>query len=109
MRDGKRVSARQTTMPLKTNGTAAPPNVQMIGPQSLSELGTKRNACAKTAAAMESAKSNAHLPISASNLASGHACGRRNTASAPTVMPNMAIEIAMKAKWYHMVSENTRV
>src|SRR5262245_47539534 len=109
MRDGNRVSARQTKMPLKTNGTAAPLKVQMMDPQSVSELGTKRKAWAKIAAAMESAKSNAHRPIRTGNLASGQACGRRNTASAPTVMPNMAIEIAMKAKWYHMVSENTRV
>src|SRR2546426_4192690 len=41
--------------------------------------------------------------IARNSVASGHRSGRRNTSSAPTVMPNMAIEIAMNAKWYHMV------
>ncbi len=31
-------------------------------------------------------------------------CGSRNTISAPTVIPNMAMEIATNAKWYHMVT-----
>src|SRR2546430_2177116 len=58
---------------------------------------------------MEMANRSAHCPIARNSVASGQRPGRRNTSSAPTVMPNMAIEIAMNAKWYHIVSENTRV
>src|SRR5467141_122423 len=65
--------------------------------------------CRKITAAMEMANRSAHCPIARNSVASGQRPGRRNTSSAPTVMPNMAIEIAMNAKWYHMVSENTRV
>jgi hypothetical protein len=33
----------------------------------------------------------------------------RYTCSAPAVIPNIAMEIAMKAKWYHMVTLKIRV
>ena len=36
-------------------------------------------------------------------------CGRRYTRSAPAVMPNIATEIATKAKWYHIVTLKIRV
>ncbi len=35
--------------------------------------------------------------------------GRRKTMRAPTVMPNMATEIATNAKWYHIVTLKIRV
>jgi hypothetical protein len=35
--------------------------------------------------------------------------GIRYTTRAPTVVPNKAIEIAMKAKWYHMLTLKIRV
>ena len=35
--------------------------------------------------------------------------GNRYTNMAPTVIPNMAIDIAINAKWYHMVTLKMRV
>ena len=39
----------------------------------------------------------------------GNHRGNRYTMSAPTVIPNIAIEIATKAKWYHIVTLKIRV
>ena len=98
MRDRKRVRARQTNIPLNANGTAAPTNVQAIGQKSTDGFGMKSSECPRITPAMETAKSTAHRPIALASVACGQPDGRRNTASAPAVIPSMAIEMDMKAK-----------
>src|SRR6188474_779198 len=65
--------------------------------------------CRKMTSAIDTASRSALRPRARESVASGHCCGRRKTSSAPSVRPNMAMEIAMKAKWNHMVSEKMRV
>src|SRR5262245_27085933 len=65
--------------------------------------------CRKSTIVMETANHSALRPMARDSVACGQRSGRRNTSSAPAVRPNMASEIAMNAKWNHMVSEKMRV
>ena len=58
---------------------------------------------------MSTPKHRADSPSRCGSFSGGNQLGRRWTTRAPTVMPNIATEMAMKAKWYQRLMEKIRV
>ena len=98
-------------MPLQTKGTETIANVRATEPipakESFGMNGTWR--CTRKATTTVSAKSSALSARRSLDFEGSKLRGNRKTSSAPTVIPNMAIEMAMNAKWYHMVTLKIRV
>src|SRR2546422_1704003 len=100
---GKRVRATHTTIPPKTKGIAARMKAKAV--QAISFSGsTGIYNCAAKQIALVKAKSKPKL--------ASIACASRffisSTKIAPAARPNIASEIAMKAKWYHIVTLKMR-
>lgn len=95
-----------THTPQQTNGTETTAKVSVTEPipsrDSLGMNGTWM--CTRKATTMASENSNALRARCSRDFAGSKIRGDRKTNSAPTVIPNMAIDMAMKAKWYHMVT-----
>ena len=101
---GKRVRATHTTIPAKTKGIAARMKAKAVHTISVSGSTGIYN-CAAKQVALVKAKSRPKL--------ASIACALRFFISsmkiAPAARPNIASEIAMKAKWYHIVTLKMRV
>ena len=104
VRRENRVSATQTTIPPQTNGTATRVKAKTVQAISFSGSAGMYNCPAKQIALVK-AKSKARFR--------SVACGSRLFISsmkmAPAASPNIASDIAMKAKWYHIVTLKMRV
>src|SRR5437867_10156908 len=98
-------------MPLKTKGTERTEYMSTMAGSAASDASGLAGVAryARKLRTIETEKSAAVLPRWSSTPPRAKRPGDRKTRRAPTVMPNMAIEIAMKAKWYHMVTLKMRV
>src|SRR5262249_26327225 len=101
---GKRVSAIQTTIPAKTNGIAISVNASAVSAISRSGLTGIRN-CKMKQTTLVKANANADR----SRETNGSRFFMTSTSTAPAARPNIAREMAMKAKWYHIVTLKMRV
>src|SRR5262245_61073846 len=100
------VSARQTEMPLNTNGIVMTASVSRMDSRPVGvSVGLKGMArWATNVAGTLTAKSSATTARRRGNLAASRLGGHVCTRTAPAVIPRSAAATARNAKWYHIVT-----